>query len=548
MFSVVNFFLFILLSTFGCTKAIHTKRQVSHSALEHYTLGLYYEQNNEDSLAVEQFKQALIEDPENPELLSEIAFSLSKIKKFEEAEKYAEEAINCGATDENLYIILGNGARENGDIKKALSFYKKALSDTTNYFLVINLAQIMRELNMIDDTILLLKGLKRRYPFDLRVHTQLGDLYGRVEKFDLATLEFKEALVLDSLYYPAILGLGIIYEIKGEVDSSYLFYKKASDINPDNISLVKRIVEFDLIRGEWAEVRDYALKLLDISPTENLVRKQLAYAYYRLGDSKSSLEQYLLLSGLLPMDANVHHFLGRLYYEKKEMEKAEEEFNLSLTLNPDFSPNLQYLYIISIKDENDDKASQYFEEMKKKGLKEEEIFFSAGTDFYRGKDYVMAKVFLLRSIAKNPEFQNPWYSLGFVYEKMGNIDSAEHSYRKVLELDSMNANAFNALGYLFVEYNIKLEEAEELIDRALEIDSLNGYYIDSLGWLYFKQKNYEKAKELLIKAKELADDPVIYDHLGDVYEKFGDKEKAQEMWEKSLELDPDNEEVKKKIK
>jgi len=238
VFSVVNFFLFILLSTFGCTKAIHTKRQVSHSALEHYTLGLYYEQNNEDSLAVEQFKQALIEDPENPELLSEIAFSLSKIKKFEEAEKYAEEAINCGATDENLYIILGNGARENGDIKKALSFYKKALSDTTNYFLVINLAQIMRELNMIDDTIFLLKGLKRRYPFDLRVHTQLGDLYGRVEKFDLATLEFKEALVLDSLYYPAILGLGIIYEIKGEVDSSYLFYKKASDINPDNISLM----------------------------------------------------------------------------------------------------------------------------------------------------------------------------------------------------------------------------------------------------------------------------------------------------------------------
>ena len=159
----------------------------------------------------------------------------------------------------------------------------------------------------------------------------------------------------------------------------------------------------------------------------------------------------------------------------------------------------------------------------------------------------MARIFLLKSIAKNPEFKNPWYSLGFVYEKMGNIDSAEHSYRKVLELDSMNANAFNALGYLFVEYNIKLEEAEELIDRALEIDSLNGYYIDSLGWLYFKQKNYEKAKELLIKAKELADDPVIYDHLGDVYEKFGDKEKAQEMWEKSFELDPDNEEVKKEI-
>ncbi|MCK4395525.1 tetratricopeptide repeat protein [candidate division WOR-3 bacterium] len=542
------FFLFIiLLSAFGCTKVTIKKKQLSDSALQHYTLGLYYQQNDEDSLAVEEFKQALFEDPENSEFLSELAFSLSKIGNYEEAEKYAEAAVKHGAADANLYVILGNREKERGEMKRAVSLYKKALNDTTNYLLVINLAQLMRDLNMIDDAIELLKKLKGRYPFDLRIHTQLGDLYGRAEKFDRATLEFKEALFIDSLYYPAILGLGIIYEIKGDVDSSLVFYKKASLLNPNNIRLLKRIVEFNLVKREWLEARDCALTILDISPTENTVRKQLAYAFYRMGDSENSFEHYLLLSGLLPNDASVHHFLGRLYNEKKEIEKAEEEFNFSLKLNPDFTPNLEYLYIISIKDENEEKAAHFFEELKKKGIKEENIFFSVGTNLYREREYLMAKSLFLKSIAKNPEFPGPWYSLGFVYDKLGDLDSAEYSYRKLIELDSMNADAFNALGYLYVEHNMKLEEAKGLITHALLIDSLNGYYIDSLGWLYFKLKNYEKAKEFLLKAKERAKDPVIYEHLGDVYEKLGDKERAREEWQRALELDPENEEIKKKL-
>jgi tetratricopeptide (TPR) repeat protein len=105
----------------------------------------------------------------------------------------------------------------------------------------------------------------------------------------------------------------------------------------------------------------------------------------------------------------------------------------------------------------------------------------------------------------------------------------------------------NALGYMFVEQGIKLDEAQELIERALEIDSLNGYYIDSLGWLFFKKGDYLRAKELLLKAGMCAKDAVIYDHLGDVYQQLGDGEKAHEMWLKALELDPGNEDITEKI-
>jgi len=47
------------------------------------------------------------------------------------------------------------------------------------------------------------------------------------------------------------------------------------------------------------------------------------------------------------------------------------------------------------------------------------------------------------------------------------------------------------------------------------------------------------------KAKEA--DPVIYDHLGDAFAKNGLEEDAVVAWEKSLQLDPSADGIKKKI-
>ncbi|HPN66604.1 MAG TPA: tetratricopeptide repeat protein, partial [Candidatus Omnitrophota bacterium] len=42
-------------------------------------------------------------------------------------------------------------------------------------------------------------------------------------------------------------------------------------------------------------------------------------------------------------------------------------------------------------------------------------------------------------------------------------------------------------------------------------------------------------------------DPILYDHLGDAYSKKGLKDKAKECWKKSLELKPDQKQVREKL-
>jgi tetratricopeptide (TPR) repeat protein len=106
----------------------------------------------------------------------------------------------------------------------------------------------------------------------------------------------------------------------------------------------------------------------------------------------------------------------------------------------------------------------------------------------------------------------------------------------------------NYLGYLYVEDNRNLRQAEAMIKKALEIEPANGAYLDSLGWLYFKQGKPRQAIKELEKASALMKDPLICEHLGDAYLGIGDARKARLNWMRSLELSPEQENVRRKIK
>ena len=102
---------------------------------------------------------------------------------------------------------------------------------------------------------------------------------------------------------------------------------------------------------------------------------------------------------------------------------------------------------------------------------------------------------------------------------------------------------------MYAERGQNLDEAIQLIGKAIEIEPENGFFIDSLGWAYYQQGRYPEALRELKRAVEKArePDPVLYDHLGDAYAKNGLEQEALNAWERSLQLDPAADGVKKKI-
>jgi tetratricopeptide (TPR) repeat protein len=143
--------------------------------------------------------------------------------------------------------------------------------------------------------------------------------------------------------------------------------------------------------------------------------------------------------------------------------------------------------------------------------------------------------------------------LSSVYSAAAEADEAEAQLLLVLKDDPNDAGACNDLAYLWAERNKKLDEAERLVRKALDLDRRqrqggpgleldegdNAAYVDSLGWVLFRRGKLEEARGELERAAALpggADDPVVWDHLGDVYFRLGLKGKSAEAWRKARGL------------
>lgn len=141
----------------------------------------------------------------------------------------------------------------------------------------------------------------------------------------------------------------------------------------------------------------------------------------------------------------------------------------------------------------------------------------------------------------------------FLQRAQGELEAAETALRSVLELQSGNADALNALGYLFAEHDLteRLEEGRALVDQALEQRPWSGAYRDSLGWLLFRQGRLDEAVEQLLQADALApDEAEILEHLGDAWRALGRFEKARDAYRRAQDLHrpgPEREQLVRKL-
>jgi tetratricopeptide (TPR) repeat protein len=170
-------------------------------------------------------------------------------------------------------------------------------------------------------------------------------------------------------------------------------------------------------------------------------------------------------------------------------------------------------------------------------------------------DTAIAEALQLLEQAVHPgDVRDARHALSNVYSAARQYDKAEEQLRRILEADPNDATANNDLGYIMADRGKNLPEAEELIRKAIELDRDqkktsgrvradddhdNAAYLDSLGWVLFRRGDLDGARKYLEQAAALpegADDPVVWDHLGDVHLKLGDIARARTAWRKAVQL------------
>ncbi|MGC9004037.1 MAG: tetratricopeptide repeat protein [bacterium] len=201
----------------------------------------------------------------------------------------------------------------------------------------------------------------------------------------------------------------------------------------------------------------------------------------------------------VPIDEWREFLIGRYYLFQGEKDKAEKEFALALRKYPQQSEIATQIATIYMQMERWDKAEE-----------------------------------VLKSAIKNKPSFVAYFLLGHCQLEKGERREAEKSFEKAVEMAPSNPYALNALAYLWVEENKRLEEAVVLLRRAVRKKPLVPEIWDSLGWAYVKLGEVKKGLRLLRRAVEMIPDnwEVRY-HLSVAYNKLGDTASAKVEEEKA---------------
>ena len=179
--------------------------------------------------------------------------------------------------------------------------------------------------------------------------------------------------------------------------------------------------------------------------------------------------------------------------------------------------------------------------------------------------------------------------LSLFYEVRGNLYSALDSVRQALDNYELAIGAnpddymsMNNAAYMLAERNCELNKAKLYASMATNADPDNSTFLDTYAWVLFKLKDFSSALDYMIRAVhsalsenaepveneddggepvsmgEILDnatdgqlkavDAVLLEHLGDIYYFNSDTERAMRYWRLALELNPDNEAYRERVR
>jgi tetratricopeptide (TPR) repeat protein len=469
----------------------------------------------------------------------------------------------------------------------------------------------------------------RYAPADIAARYKLAQIFLDVDNVQYAILSLQSALELDTVARNEAIADKVDKLKNVSAVEAANILKDMLAQNPDNPELQYFVGKLQLKLGNTLEAKEHLEKAKELAPSDEEVRVQLGEVYERDNESEKAAEEYkqaaklggaqvpvlLKLADTYRKEGNEGkfietaeqtlaidpkhpdlHFELAVIYEKKANEANAAESNLW------FTKAVERAYQAAMLAPNNAKyrlklADLYAKQGKLKALKEYEDAIALAPDSaeaYAGRAAFMLnyqfggtqKALLYRpediladlqqAIQLEPNLASAHYSLGVVYDRMGDIDKAisefettvkldETNYKaqlylaekyansnqpmkaidafaKAIKYDRNNVEALKDFAFLTLKYNEEKgwRDAKSVLERALELSKDDPEALMNYGYTLYLDKNFSGAIANYLHALQFDPNSVqIHYNIALAYDANGQKTLALEEWRKVVDLDPD---------
>lgn len=359
---------------------IHPKDIKSNDAL--FLAGLHLEQYRHANFKPEDYyNEALKRDPEDVRCNNALGMLFYRKGNFEKAEKLFRKSINA-ITRHNPNPFDGEPLHNLGLCLKMMHLYAESFDffykscwnshwQDNSYFQMAQIKSI--EKNLEDALLFSEKSLiKNSHNFKNR-HLK-AIILRKLEKFENAVSFVKETINLDPFDFGSRNELYLLLNLIGDLDKSEEELKIMLNLMRNNENTFLEISNDYAKAGFYQEAIELLSKILGKSENP-LVDYYLSYFEQQLGNNDSAKEHAIrglskspdrifpnklddinvLKTVILmnPMDFKVLYYLGNLYYDKQEYEKAIECWERSVLIEKNFPQTHRNLGIAYFNKRND---------------------------------------------------------------------------------------------------------------------------------------------------------------------------------------------------
>lgn len=478
--------------------------------------------------AVEYFNHAIASGPEDPSVFRDIGMVYLEYGKKDKAKELLREAALLNPEDPDTLVALGALAEDEGNMTKAEASYKLALDAS---------------------------------PANDKILRVLGDFYRRQNDPYKASQIYEQLTAVDPSNSTNQVRLAMLYMEQNDSDALDRFQANAPVSVSEKYNLFVDYGVLALDHGLFERAAWSFEKALQISPSVLQIRSLMAKTQLHLGNPEAA-ETFLLKAETYVKDSpeefeNYQITLVEYYIASHQYAKAETVAKKTAEAYPnELYYQTLYLDALLAQPNRDDDVRDVLNSIIRTFStdKGDEVKRVRAEVYKEQKNYKRAISILEPMLQENPQSIDLRLDLADLYGSNDDIKNAEEIYRQlILEFEEAQqmrplATALNNFAYLYSEHSINLDEAYAMARRADSLNPRQDYILDTIGWIAFKQKNFEKAEEYLLKSYHFSlNDPEIASHLGALYEELNDPTKALEFYNKAYAIEPTNLEWSKKI-
>lgn len=486
--------------------------------------------------AIEMLYKALAIDPENIEILVQLAHLYKLLDNFQKAIYYIEKTLDIDPKHLDCLTLLEEIYIEQGELNSACKIRSKIyeLQPTSE-----NLAKKINILNMLDnyDSILEIESSTDVFD-DIILYEFACAHYNNYDK-EKAIEALEKAYSKNNKNINAMLLLAKIYYDNNELTKSKKLFLELDKLtkSPETLNYIGL---FSLNENKLDEAITYFSKAEKYNPKNAEYPYNIASAYFLKGWLEESIKYFNKAICLDSENINYHYSLAYAYYQKNDYDKAIIELDLIYSLEQHHEPSNVLRAMITAKNGDLLTAKKQLENIIDYNNTDDFALFAIGQVYRELSIIDKAKTAVEKAIELKPD------SLIYISELI-EIEFSLKNYQHAIELaeEIINVNKNYIYAYVSIaKANYELNQYENLYEIAQEIIELDsnspeGYFYNAIS--LFKQGDIDFAIESLKKSISLdLYNATLYAKMSEFYQELGDFSRALDWAKEASDIDERN--------